>query len=309
MKIAAIIITYNDGYKFKEWCRWYEEYRDELYKLIIVDNGSEPEYIQQVETYFKDAIIIKRSTNGGCTIAYNDGIRVALSDPNVTHITLIGNDIRISKGGLSQCADTLDLDNELGMVAPVLLRADSDIVVDFGCSINEDFTLNPFGKGLKLVELSDNIRYCDAVTGGMNIAKRSFYESTVGLQDENLFMYSDEVDMGLRARSAGVKMASIRNAQAWHQHINSSNSPARRHPFNKYLIARNKTYLANKYKGKEAAKRECWYFVKKAIHSIAIDIIKCRWGKVGTIRDMRWQIIGAINGLMGNMKPNKFSHL
>lgn len=309
MKIAAIIITFNDGYKINEWYRWYGEYKAELYKLIIVDNGSDSDYIMQVETLFSDAIIIKRTSNGGCTTAYNDGIKAALCDPNVTHVALIGNDIRISKGGLSNCVEALESDKGLGMVAPVLLKADSDIVLDFGCSINDDFTLNPFGTGMKFNELPCDIRFCEAVTGGMNVAKRSFYETSVGLQDENLFMYSDEVDMGLRAKKAGVKIAAIRIAQAWHQHINPSNTPSRRHPFNKYLIARNKTYLANKYKGKKAAMRECRLFVNRAIHSILIDIVKGRWGKTGTIRDMRWQILGAINGLKGNMKSNKYSHL
>ena len=49
MKLAGVSITYNDGYKVNEWFRWYEEYKDELYKLIIVDNGSDPEYLKQVE--------------------------------------------------------------------------------------------------------------------------------------------------------------------------------------------------------------------------------------------------------------------
>lgn len=33
--------------------------------------------------------------------------------------------------------------------------------------------------------------------GGCNLAKREFYEK-VGLQDENLFMYNDEMDMYFR---------------------------------------------------------------------------------------------------------------
>lgn len=50
MKIAAITIAYNDGYKFKEWCQWYEEYKDEIAIHIIVDNHSVPKYLQQVKT-------------------------------------------------------------------------------------------------------------------------------------------------------------------------------------------------------------------------------------------------------------------
>ena len=43
------------------------------------------------------------------------------------------------------------------------------------------------------------------MSGGMNLGKREFYEK-VGLQDEKLFMYSDEVDIGTRAKKLGFKM-------------------------------------------------------------------------------------------------------
>ena len=40
MNVAAITITYNDDYKFTEWLGHYQEYKDELYLHIVVDNHS-----------------------------------------------------------------------------------------------------------------------------------------------------------------------------------------------------------------------------------------------------------------------------
>lgn len=305
MKLAGVSITYNDGYKIKEWTRWYEEYKDELYMYIIVDNGSEPEYLQQVETLFKDAIIIKRTTNGGCTSAYNDGIRKALEDPKVTHIALVGNDCRLMPGSLTKCVELLDSDPDLGMVAPVLLNADSDVVADFGCIINDDLTMNPYGVGRKMEELSPNVRYCEAVTGGMNVAKRSFYETKVGLQDEKLFMYSDEVDMGLRARKAGVKMAVTKEALSWHQHINPPGNK-RRHPFSNYLIARNKVYLGKKHFG---VGRQFSIFNHFFFINLLLFIKNLVTFKGNQLIYHRWAMIGSWNGLTGNMKENKYSKM
>ena len=48
MRVAAITITLNDDYKFEEWCKYYEEYKDEIYLHIIVDNGSKPTYISNL---------------------------------------------------------------------------------------------------------------------------------------------------------------------------------------------------------------------------------------------------------------------
>ena len=78
MKIAAITITLNDDFKFKEWVSHYQLYKDDVYLHIIVDNGSSPEYVKKLEEFFPESHIIKRNSNGGCTESYNDGIKYAL---------------------------------------------------------------------------------------------------------------------------------------------------------------------------------------------------------------------------------------
>lgn len=305
MKIAAIVITYNDDYKFKEWCQWYEEYKNQIGLYIIVDNNSTAEYRELVRNYFKDAHIIWRDSNGGCTSAYNDGIRYALSQSDVTHIALIGNDMRLGKNCLIECAKFLDNDEQLGMLAPALLYANTDIVSDYGCGINNDLTMRAYGEGVELRNIKEPYRYCDAVTGGMNISKRSFYETTVGLQDENLFMYSDEVDMAMRAKKAGVKMAVIKEAFAWHNHVISP-VVVKRHPYSSFLIARNKVYVANKHFGAKKAKKVFnSFFYHGLIHYVA-NILKLNFDKA---QSFRWCMIGAYKGLKGDMKPNKYSQL
>jgi hypothetical protein len=52
MKIAAITITYNDGFKIHEWRQHYNEYKDDVYLHIIVDNNSEKSYLEEVKHYF-----------------------------------------------------------------------------------------------------------------------------------------------------------------------------------------------------------------------------------------------------------------
>ena len=47
----------------------------ELHTHIIVDNGSDQSYVNRVKSQFKDSVILQRETNGGLTVAYNQGIR------------------------------------------------------------------------------------------------------------------------------------------------------------------------------------------------------------------------------------------
>lgn len=51
MRMAAITITQNDGYKFKKWCEHYEEYKEAIALQIIVDNASAPEYLLDYLSY------------------------------------------------------------------------------------------------------------------------------------------------------------------------------------------------------------------------------------------------------------------
>lgn len=247
MKVAAIVITYNDDYKFREWVGHHKLYKDELYKHIIVDNGSSPAYLKLVEESFPGSHLIKRTINGGCTGAYNDGIKLALSDPAVDAIMLIGNDIRLEVGGTAKLYDFLFSNPLFGMVSPVLLAKDSEIIDDFGCDISKKLYMLPYDFGKKLSEVETKHRMVKSVTGGMNMARREFYEQ-VGLQDENLFMYSDEVDMALRTQKTGYIMAATQLARAWHQHINPK-AGSHRADFTYYLIGRNKMYLARKHFG------------------------------------------------------------
>lgn len=303
MKIAAVTITYNDDYKFREWFEYYNDYKDELFVHIIVDNNSNKAYLNKVKETFVTSHVIERKSNGGCTGAYNDGIKYALSLPDVDAIMLVGNDVRLKKGATDVLQKSLFSNEQLGMVSPILLSKNSDIVEDFGCTISNTLMMLEYGVGLKLNEVKDNLNYCEAVPGGMNMAKREFYEK-VGLQDDNLFMYSDEVDMGLRAKKCGFTMAAISEAVSWHQHINKDTNSNRRDPYTKYLAGRNKVYVAKKHFGVFRVIYVFLFYVFGSMYKILINLIK---GNFYQIKEYFWLIFGAVMGLLGNMKPNRFS--
>jgi GT2 family glycosyltransferase len=300
MKVAAIVVTFNDDYKIKEWEENYQLYKDEIFLHIIVDNGSNINYLKTVEKTFKNSHIIKRSFNGGSTSAYNDGIKFALSVPEVQAIMLIGNDIRLERGGISILSDIISSDSQLGMIAPIILKKDSEIIESFGCEISKYLYLSEKEFNLPIDKLNCDFKIVESVAGGMNIAKREFYEK-VGLQDEVLFMYSDEVDMGIRAKKSNFKMAVTKKVKAWHQHINPKNQTYR-HPYSAYLIGRNKIYLGYKHFGKLKAIRIFFHHLFLVLKSLK-SIIRNHEIR----RRQLYFIRGSFNGLLHNMMPNKYS--
>lgn len=302
MKIAAITITYNDGYKFKEWCNHYEKYKEEIYLHIIIDNNSTDDYLNKVKGYFKNSLIIEMGYNGGCTSSYNAGITHALADHNVDAIALIGNDMMIDKGDMTKLYKFLFSNKKFGMVEPVILEKDGTIN-DFGCEISNFLILKPYMSGMKITDVSESFHICTTVTGGMNLAKREFYE-VVGLQDENLFMYSDEVDLGIRAKGKGFLMAATKEAIAWHMHIDENNTS--RHFFSNYLMARNKVYLGYKHYGKRKAFNIFVFFIYTSLKGLLKSIYKL---DKTIFRKNVWQMYGAFAGIFKNMQTNRFSKL
>ncbi len=297
MKIAAITITYNDDYKYNEWLSYYNEYRNFIYKHIIVDNGSSIGYINKVKKDFTKSIIIEREINGGTTSAYNDGIRLALLDKNVDSIMLIGNDIRIIR--VKRLYEFLFSNDKYGMVAPIMLQKDSEnIIDDYGCAISYFLNLKPKYVGNLITSSMEKNRIVSTVTGGMNLAKREFYEQ-VGLQDESLFMYSDEVDMGIRAKKMNFLIAVTRETLSWHQHINPSGKKNRA-GYTQYLIRRNKIYLTYKhysiFRVIAVFLYQILYFPRMLMHYISTNSTKLAG----------YYLLGALMGLIRNNNNYNF---
>lgn len=303
MKIAVVTITLNDTSRFKEWCSYYEEYKDEIALHIVVDNASEEGYTKIIKNYFINSVIIERSNNGGCTAAYNDGIKYALSCPDIDAICLVANDIKLERGAITNLYKILfNREHNIEALAPITLAKDSDIVEHFGSKISKYLTMIPYGFGKKLSDIEEEFVYGKAISGGANMASRAYYEK-IGLQDEALFMYSDEVDMFFRAEKSNIRTATTKNVICWHQHINNNNG-LNREPYTKYLPARNKVYLAKKHFGKS---RVCFVFLVFFSGAFLKAIKFLFMTKFNNVKAYRWMMLGAFMGLIGNMSVNKYS--
>ncbi len=304
MTVAGVTLTYNDGYKFDEWIRNYEEYKQDLNYFIVVDNGSDPEYLKCVRNYFTETntVLIERGSNGGCTGAYNDGIKYALDNTDSDAIIIIGNDVRLCEDFIPKLYKYLYSDDSLGIVSSVMLVKDSYVVEDFGHKLM-GLDVLCLESGKNYYELPREEKYTDLVAGGINMAKREFYEK-VGFQDETLFMYGDEIDISYRARRAGYHIGITSKIYNWHWHISETDTGDRK-PASNYLIARNRVYLSKKYFGGWYVWHTFFRFsLSKAFKQFVSGIL---FQKKDRLEKAKYTIMGGINGLKGNMELNKYT--
>lgn len=295
-------MTYNDGYKLKEWISHYQIYKDQLEIFVIVDNGSDESYKKELKESFPEAIIIERATNGGCTAAYNDGIRYVLENTDIEAIAIIGNDIKTTPGCLPAMYDYLFSEKELGIVSSAMLFKDTTTIDNYGHVVH-GFNVTYCNRGEDIACLAEQRKHTDLVSGGFTMAKREFYLNA-GLQDEALFMYCDEMDTTLKARLNKYKIGVIGNEYVWHWHINQPGLK-KRSSASRYLISRNRVYLAKKNKMYSEVLRNVFIGLVKSPIAFCVRFIMEK--DTTYLTDARFSIMGVIHGLIGKMYTNKYT--
>ncbi len=294
MKIAAISLTMNDYHSIGQWVGFYAQYASVIYKHIIVDNNSNPDYKQLLKENFPNSILILRTSNGGTTGAYNVGIKEALKDSKVDSIMLIANDIKISGKDIRALYGLLfNGDAHIGAVAPVLLEKDGETIMTYGEKLDKDMGLNRLYHFEKLSPKLPDIVESECLPGGMNLIRREVYEK-VGLQDESLFMYMDENDFFYRMAQHRYRILATKNAVALHCHIHTERGRHNDNSLAFFYINRNHLLVCKRYRSLGTTLK--LFFVKFFWSGIKYSYI---FIKDHTYKKIFYYYLGLLVGIMG----------
>lgn len=297
MKIAAVVVAFNEDYQLAAFREHYHQYGSQLYKHIIVDNGSKPDYVARLRHAFPDSAIITRLGNGGTTAAFNDGIRYALDDSEVEGILLTVQDVQLDPMFLENLSSLLSSDSTIAGAGGVVFSAGTNNRVEsFGGKVDwNNFVLYPYYNGSLGTQELPNSLDVDFIPGGITLVRREVYEK-VGLQDDKLFMYCDELDWIFRVKKSKYRLVVTKVAEAWHQHTTQVAPKGRLLRANFYTF-RNRVYLVGKHHGRIVMLRY-WAastfpllkpLISRIIHGHAVDPI------------MFSQFIGLLYGVLGLM--------
>lgn len=250
-KIATVTTAYNQFKDFNNWKSHYKEYCDEISYHIIVDNNSSDEYKKLYKPEFKNSIILELSEGKGVTGGYNEAIKYIQRNLEVDFILFIMQDMNIPSKGVTILANCLNKDPEIGAIAPInLYENKSNIIREHGGTINKnDFTVKKHYLNQELNSSIPEMLEVDFLCGG-NYMFRADVFNKIGLYDEKIFMYGDEVDILMRASDNGYKVFSTTKTVCYHEHIYEEiNGKKVRLPSNNALFftGRNYFYLINKY--------------------------------------------------------------
>ena len=298
MKIACITVFCNELFRLDNWKRYYSEYKDDIALHVIVNNGNLQDSFL-LKSSFPESIVLD-SPGGNLLKAYNLGTEYVLNDKDVDAIMQITNDVKFKPGSIQLLYNELFSDTRLAVVGPILLAKDSDIVEVFGIDVSRNNLVAgnqrfPF-KGKRYSQVSVERRKVAYVSAGVIMQKRSVIEK-MGYQDEKIMMYCDERDVAIRLNRLGYYEAVIKDAIAWHQHVNKVGKVGRSllAPF---YSSRNSIYLILKHSNIIIAICKSFEVI---VYNVVLIVYHLFKGQRNSIRYDFTVIMGALYGLFGKM--------
>lgn len=185
------------------------------HRLILINNTKSD--ISSLAKIIRGTHLIDNRLNIGFARAVNQGISFALGLSDITHVMLMNNDLALSSGTLAELLATFAKDKQIGIVSPLLHHPHG---YDWGGKYNH-------WTGMVRHTNWDNpprtLLSVDHVAGAAMLISRSILES-IGPFDERYFLYYEDLDFCLRAKSAGYTIRI--NPQVVADHKTSSGTSA-----------------------------------------------------------------------------------
>lgn len=250
--IDAIILNYND---YKTTIGLINEINgfDVIDHIIIVDNCSTNEsYSKLKKLSSKKILVIKTDKNGGYGYGNNYGMRFSYKTNNPDYYLICNPDVHFSNKTIKNSIDFLLKNDDYGIVAPTVLNKDNkkekmrawkipnafEYALSFGMIISHIYHPNIYD--YSEYENKEFIKV-EVVPGSLLIVKaKAIKESKY--YDENVFLFAEEMILGIRMKNANYKTALLLNDYYVHEHSVSINKNVNR--INKRILMNRSKYYA-----------------------------------------------------------------
>ena len=212
------------------------------FRLIVVDNGSTDESLEQARSYCSrpNFTLIENGENTGFSHAVNQGIALAESE----YVVLFNNDAFAEPDWLENLIAAAEQDGRIFAVSSLMIRHfERELADDAGDYV----TLLGFackrGDGMKASRYQKPGRVFSAC-GGAALYRKSILDE-IGLFDETFFAYYEDVDISWRANSLGYKNVYCPTARCYHI-CGATTGAVRYNPFKSIQSGRNSILLPYK---------------------------------------------------------------
>jgi GT2 family glycosyltransferase len=239
------------------------------YRVIVVDNGSNPSNDQAIRGVFPNITVIRSEENLGWSGGNNLGAREAIrlgSD----WIFLLNNDVVLRDNWYS-CISSVLASDSWDVFGPIILdylppHAVQTEGVNFNRRGKPIFERIRVGVSQSSGETrTDELKECDIVNGCAMIIRSRIFDQLGGI-DDRFFLIAEESDFCLRARKMQARIGVMHDALVLHKHSVSFKRAGR--PLQLYYDTRNLGLLIRKHPSGTGCNGtlRTWYSYLKAVH-------------------------------------------
>ncbi|HAO06387.1 MAG TPA: glycosyltransferase family 2 protein [Chryseobacterium sp.] len=196
-----------------------------------------------------DLIIIKGKENKGFSAGNNIGLKYALQRNDFDFVWLLNNDTIVEKNALTELTKHLNLNPEIGICGSVLLDyIRPNILQGVGGYYNKitgsaKEIFNGRYLSRDLFAIPHKINY---PIGASLFLQKKFLE-TVGLLNEEYFLFFEEIDWTLRGEKFGWICGYAPESYVWHKGSSTINSNSKKSKVSDYFGVRSKILFTKKF--------------------------------------------------------------
>jgi GT2 family glycosyltransferase len=219
----------------------------EVTAALVVDNASGHDDVAALQGFAATnpaVTVIESSTNLGFGAAVNR----AAAETVTPYVFLLHSDAVVASGSVAELVHALDSDPVLGVVAPIVRRADGALQLDAYGKFPTLMTA--------LLRTNRRSRYLhqpDWVSGVAMLVRRTEFARLGGF-DERYFMYLEDVDLCRRYRAAGATVRRVASASV--THLGGATRPSKTTHSNRYRESLD-LYLAQAGRRSKRSRRAC----------------------------------------------------
>lgn len=237
---SVIIVNFNGRDLLDECLGSLQRQTFNNFEIIVVDNASSDGSVEFIRDRYPEVRVVQNAVNLGYGGGNNRGIEVAKGK----YIVLLNNDTETDPRWLGALVAAAESDEKTGMCASKIMNYyDRDVFDNTGLLLYRD----GIGRGRGRLE-RDRGQYAESdevffPSGCAGLYRKAMLDE-IGLFDEVLFLYLDDVDIGLRARLAGWKCFYAPEAVVFHKY-SATTSPYS--PLKAFLLERNRIWIVFRY--------------------------------------------------------------
>jgi len=243
IEVSVVILNYNGWALTREAINSVLAQRDVELEIIVIDNGSIDGSKEKLSEEFRERIkLILNSENIGFSPANNQGFKVSRGE----WIAILNNDAVADPRWLKRSLAKAKTGERVGAVIPKIINFyDRERLDGIGVGFWLDGITRANYRGEIDSERMDEAKP-EIFSGCACLLLRRMIEQLGGF-DEDFFAYSEDTDLGVRARLCGWESVYEPGAIVYHKYSRTTSERGGYSGFKLYLVERNRLWVLFRY--------------------------------------------------------------